>query len=98
MPNTVKTRSGRVLIVPDDAEDAAINAGIAADPDTFEASSADFAKMKPSRGRPKADKTKESISIRLDADVLDAFRATGEGWQSRINDILKDYVQTHKAA
>ena len=41
------------------------------------------------RGRPKAAVTKVSTTIRLDADVLAKFRATGPGWQRRINEILK---------
>lgn len=40
-------------------------------------------------GRPKKETPKQAISIRLDADVLAKFRATGPGWQSRINEILK---------
>lgn len=41
------------------------------------------------RGRPKADAVKEPVKIRLDADVLAALRATGDGWQTRINDTLR---------
>lgn len=41
------------------------------------------------RGRPKAAQTKEPVKLRLDADVLAALRATGEGWQTRINDTLR---------
>lgn len=41
------------------------------------------------RGRPPADETKEAISIRLDRDVVAAFKAAGEGWQSRMNDALR---------
>ena len=41
------------------------------------------------RGRPKASATKEPVKIRLDADVLAALRASGEGWQTRINDTLR---------
>lgn len=41
------------------------------------------------RGRPKAAVTKEPIKLRLDADVLAALRASGEGWQTRINDALR---------
>ena len=36
--------------------------------------------------------TKQLISIRLDKAVLDAFKATGEGWQGRINETLRDRV------
>ena len=41
------------------------------------------------RGRPKADKRKTLLSVRLDDDVIAHFRATGPGWQSRINDALR---------
>ena len=40
------------------------------------------------RGKQKAP-TKQAVSIRLDADVLKAYKATGAGWQSRINDDLR---------
>lgn len=44
------------------------------------------------RGRPVGSKqavVKEAIKIRLDADVVEALRATGDGWQTRINDTLR---------
>jgi uncharacterized protein (DUF4415 family) len=41
------------------------------------------------RGRPKADVTKQAVKLRLDADLLAALRATGDGWQTRINDTLR---------
>ncbi len=41
------------------------------------------------RGRPKAVITKEPVKLRLDADVLAAQRASGEGWQTRINETLR---------
>ena len=40
-------------------------------------------------GRPKMEVTKEAVNLRLDADVVAYFRATGRGWQSRINDALR---------
>jgi len=46
------------------------------------------ATLKP-RGRPKAATTKEPVKLRLDADVLAALRASGDGWQTRINDALR---------
>ena len=45
------------------------------------------------RGRPKAIATKTPVKIRLDADVLLALRATGDGWQTRINDTLRASLQ-----
>lgn len=46
------------------------------------------------RGRP-AGLTKEQVAIRLDHEVLAAFRASGKGWQTRLNDALKDWLKTH---
>lgn len=45
------------------------------------------------RGRPRAAVTKTPIKIRLDADVLAALRASGDGWQTRINDTLRASLQ-----
>jgi uncharacterized protein (DUF4415 family) len=36
------------------------------------------------------------VTIRYDADVLAAFRASGDGWQTRMNDALKDWLRTHR--
>lgn len=44
------------------------------------------------RGRPKLDKPKEQISIRLDRDVLDRWKSTGPGWQKRVNEALKQSI------
>jgi uncharacterized protein (DUF4415 family) len=40
------------------------------------------------RGRPKGS-AKSQISLRIDSDVIEAFRASGAGWQSRINETLR---------
>lgn len=48
------------------------------------------------RGRPAGSVqavTKEPVKIRLDADVLAALRASGDGWQTRINDTLRASLQ-----
>lgn len=45
------------------------------------------------RGRPRSEVVKERITIRLDADVLEAFRSTGKGWQTRMNDAMRDWVR-----
>ena len=44
--------------------------------------------FKRSRGRPKVELPKTRVSLRLDPEVVAAYRATGKGWQKRINDIL----------
>lgn len=46
--------------------------------------------LKPKRGRPTLAKPKEHVNIRLDADVLSAFKEAGAGWQTRMNNALRD--------
>lgn len=41
------------------------------------------------RGRPRSEQPKKAVSLRLDQDVLDWYRGTGAGWQTRINDALR---------
>jgi uncharacterized protein (DUF4415 family) len=49
------------------------------------------------RGRPiGSDKTQ--IALRIDNDVLTAFKATGKGWQTRMNEALREWLQRHPAA
>jgi len=43
-------------------------------------------------GRPKAANPKKAISLRLDAEVIERFKAGGEGWQSRMNEALRKAV------
>ena len=50
------------------------------------------------RGRPKAALTKERITIRLSPDIVQTFRASGDGWQTRIDSALRDWLKTHKAS
>jgi uncharacterized protein (DUF4415 family) len=45
------------------------------------------------RGRPKSDNPKQLVSLRLDADVLQWFKRSGAGYQSRIGDVLRRHVQ-----
>ena len=86
-----------------DAEEARIQKMIASDPDNPEWTEEDFAKARPfaeafpaladrmrRAGRPKATNPKVAVSIRLDRDVIDAFKKGGPGWQSRMNDALRD--------
>ena len=86
-------------------EEAAIQAGIAADPDTFELDEEWFKQARlaceisphiverfnRTRGKQKAP-TKKLLSIRLDADLADHFRQSGKGWQTRLNDALRRAV------
>lgn len=47
------------------------------------------ASIRRARGRPKLAAPKVQVSIRLDPDVLEKWRATGPGWQRRVNEALK---------
>lgn len=87
-----------------DADEARIQEGIRRDPDNPEWTKEDFANAKPfaevfpelagSIGRGREDRAAESpkqaVSLRLDRDVVAKFKATGEDWQSRINEVLRN--------
>ena len=49
-----------------------------------------------SRGRPKTEHPKTLVSLRLDAEVLRAFKAEGPGWQTRINAVLARWAKRRK--
>jgi len=50
------------------------------------------------RGRPKAEVTKTPIKLRIDPDIIEAFKASGRGWQTRMNDALRDWLKSHSTA
>jgi len=50
------------------------------------------------RGRPKAEQTKLALTVRYDADIVATFKATGKGWQTRMNEALRDWLKTHSPA
>jgi uncharacterized protein (DUF4415 family) len=80
-----------------DTEDTAITAAAMSDPDAVPFTDAQWAAVKPNvrTGRPKAEVTKERITIRLSRDVVTQFRATGVGWQTRMDAALRQYIAEH---
>jgi len=66
-------------------------------PELFGAQSA-AEMLQPKRGRPASANPKAHVNLRLDAEVVDAFRASGPGWQTRLNAALKDWLKTHSPA
>lgn len=50
------------------------------------------------RGRPPLEQPKMPMTMRVDADVLEAIKATGTGWQSRVNSVLREAVKKGKLA
>lgn len=90
----VKSKSGRTFDIPTDDETINIQKGIAADPDNYEIPTETMKALRPI-GRPKAAITKQAISIRLSPEVINYFKATGKGWQTRMDEVLKKYVNSH---
>lgn len=84
------------LIPPTPEEDAAINAAIADDADTYELTDQEFRQLRPLRGRPKSANPKILLSVRYSPDVVEYFKSTGEGWQSRMDEVLREYVERHR--
>jgi uncharacterized protein (DUF4415 family) len=86
-----------------DAEEAALQARIASDADAAEATDGELAQAKSfaevfpdmmeairrGRGRPAVANPRKQISLRLDGDVIERFKSTGKGWQSRVNEALR---------
>ena len=57
-----------------------------------------FAKAKVRRGRPPLEDPKVSTTIRLSRDVIERFKADGPGWQTRIDEALREWIRKHDAA
>ena len=86
--------------MPSVAENAKIVAAAKADPDALPMSKAQLDSIVPLRsvrGRPKLENKKQLLSVRYSAEVVEFFRATGEGWQARMDSVLRQYVNQHTA-
>ncbi len=90
-----KLKNGTTL--PTANEDAAITTAALADPDAVPFTDAEWEQVKPlaRRGRPLGSGTKIQVTLRLDVEIVEKFRASGDGWQTRINEALKSWVRTH---
>jgi len=83
------------VVVPTTREDKAITAAAKADPDAQPLTLKQLKAMVPMRalrGRPKSATTKQLVSVRYSREVLTYFKSTGEGWQSRMDRVLREYV------
>ena len=62
-------------------------------------SAADLKAKLAARRRRGAQKTpkKQATALRFDPDVLAGLKATGKGWQTRVNDAMREWLQTHAA-
>lgn len=87
-----------------DEEEALLQEAVARDPNAAEATDNELAAMRPTSevlppllyvklvqcGRPKLAKTKTAVQLRLDPEIVEAFKSTGRGWQTRINAVLAE--------
>jgi uncharacterized protein (DUF4415 family) len=81
--------------LPTPEEDKAITAAAKADPDAQPLSANQLKAMVPMRtlrGRPKSANKKLLVSIRYSPEVVAYFKSTGEGWQARMDRVLRQYV------
>ncbi|WP_029891681.1 BrnA antitoxin family protein [Polycyclovorans algicola] len=87
--NVNKHATGKSWVDPDDAPELT--------DDFFQRADEYNGEALVKRGRPKATETKERITIRLSPDVLKSFRATGSGWQTRVDGALREWLKQHSA-
>ena len=82
--------------MPSIKEDKAITAAAKADPDAQPLTPSQLKAMVPMRalrGRPKSAHKKLLLSVRYSPEVVTYFKSTGEGWQSRMDSVLRQYVE-----
>ena len=86
------------ILMPTAEEDKAITAAARSDPDAQPLTPSQLKSMVPIlalRGRPKSEHKKLLVSVRYSQEVVEFFKSTGEGWQSRMDGVLRQYVARH---
>jgi uncharacterized protein (DUF4415 family) len=94
-----KTLKRPAIRLPTLEEDAAIVAAAKADPDAHPLTDEQLQAMVPMRavrGRPKSAGKKKLLSVRYSPEVIEFFKATGQGWQARMDSVLREYVARHR--
>lgn len=93
----LKTSKRPSIAIPTVKEDKALTAAARAQPLTPKQLGA-MVPMRALRGRPKSPTAKQLISVRYSPEVVAYFKSTGEGWQSRMDGVLRKYVsrQSHR--
>lgn len=90
-----KVSKHSAVVMPTEKEDKLIVASVKADPDAQPLTPQQLKRMVPLRalrGRPKSSHPKQLVSVRYSPEVLVFFKAIGEGWQSRMDGVLRQYV------
>jgi len=86
------------VAMPTSEEDKVITAAAKSDPDAHPLTPKQLKTMVPMRalrGRPKSENKKLLVSVRYSPEVVAYFKSTGEGWQSRMDGVLRKYVERH---
>jgi uncharacterized protein (DUF4415 family) len=83
-----KTSTGTAWVDPDDAQELSEA--------FFERADEYVGQQLVRRGRPRASVVRQRITIRLEHDVVQQFKASGPGWQTRMNSALVDWLKTHE--
>ena len=89
------------IVMPSEAEDRRITAAAKRDPDAQPLRDKQLKAMVPLkalRGRPKSENKKRLVSVRYSQEVIEYFRSTGDGWQARMDEVLRKYVARHRKA
>lgn len=84
--------------MPTIKEDRAITAAAKRDPDAHPLTPRQLKALVPFRtirGRPKSENKKLLVSVRYSPEVVAYFKSTGDGWQSRMDGVLRKYVERH---
>lgn len=101
---TARAKAREALAAMTEEDEKAIAEAADADPAARPLDEERLARMRPAsaadaadldrrlRGRPRLQAPKRLVSLRLDPDIVARFRATGPGWQSRINEVLRQYL------
>jgi uncharacterized protein (DUF4415 family) len=93
-----KTSRRPTVRLPTPEENAAIVAAAKADPDAQPLTDEQLRSMVPMRvvrERPKSPSKKLLLSVRYSPEVVEFFKSTGEGWQARMDSVLREYVARH---
>jgi uncharacterized protein (DUF4415 family) len=86
------------VAMPTIKEDRVITRAAKSDPDATPLTPKQLKAMVPIRalrGRPKSENKKLLVSVRYSPEVVAYFKSTGEGWQSRMDGVLRKYVERH---
>ena len=84
------------ILLPTAEEDKAITAAAKSDPDAQPLTPKQLKSMVPIqalRGRPKSEHKKLLVSVRYSQEVVEYFKSAGDGWQSRMDGVLRQYVE-----